>query len=109
MAGVKGRSGGARPNSGGARPGAGRKPKTPPHPDEGKPIGQPPAELSEEAKRAWRDLTKAAAPGRLSRHHRTWLEGVASQLARLRGLEWDAGPADLNRLSAALARLGMVP
>lgn len=27
MAGVKGRSGGARPNSGGARPGAGRKPK----------------------------------------------------------------------------------
>lgn len=30
MAGVKGRSGGARPNSGGARPGAGRKPKEPP-------------------------------------------------------------------------------
>lgn len=30
MAGVKGRSGGARPNSGGARPGAGRKPKPPP-------------------------------------------------------------------------------
>lgn len=29
MAGVKGRSGGARPNSGGARPGAGRKPKEP--------------------------------------------------------------------------------
>lgn len=29
MAGVKGRSGGARPNSGGARPGAGRKPKPP--------------------------------------------------------------------------------
>lgn len=27
MAGVKGRSGGARPNSGGKRPGAGRKPK----------------------------------------------------------------------------------
>lgn len=27
MAGVKGRSGGARPNSGGRRPGAGRKPK----------------------------------------------------------------------------------
>ena len=27
MAGVKGRSGGARPNTGGARPGAGRKPK----------------------------------------------------------------------------------
>ena len=27
MAGVKGRSGGARPNSGGARPGAGAKPK----------------------------------------------------------------------------------
>lgn len=27
MAGVKGRSGGARPNSGGARPGAGRPPK----------------------------------------------------------------------------------
>jgi len=27
MAGVKGKSGGARPNSGGARPGAGRKPK----------------------------------------------------------------------------------
>ena len=30
MAGVKGRSGGARPNSGGARPGAGRKKKEPP-------------------------------------------------------------------------------
>jgi len=30
MAGVKGRSGGARPNSGGARAGAGRKPKAPP-------------------------------------------------------------------------------
>ena len=30
MAGVKGRSGGARPNSGGARPGAGRKPNPPP-------------------------------------------------------------------------------
>lgn len=30
MAGVKGRSGGARPNSGGARPGAGRKPKAKP-------------------------------------------------------------------------------
>jgi len=30
MAGVKGRSGGARPNSGGARPGAGRKPKPKP-------------------------------------------------------------------------------
>lgn len=29
MAGVKGRSGGARENSGGARPGAGRKPKEP--------------------------------------------------------------------------------
>lgn len=29
MAGVKGKSGGARPNSGGARPGAGRKPKEP--------------------------------------------------------------------------------
>ena len=29
MAGVKGRSGGARPNTGGARPGAGRKPKAP--------------------------------------------------------------------------------
>lgn len=29
MAGVKGKSGGARPNSGGARPGAGRKPKKP--------------------------------------------------------------------------------
>lgn len=29
MAGVKGKSGGARPNSGGARPGAGRKPKPP--------------------------------------------------------------------------------
>lgn len=28
MAGVKGRSGGARPNSGGKRPGAGRKPKS---------------------------------------------------------------------------------
>ena len=27
MAGVKGKSGGARPNTGGARPGAGRKPK----------------------------------------------------------------------------------
>ncbi len=32
MAGVKGRSGGARPNSGGARPGAGRKPKPKPDP-----------------------------------------------------------------------------
>jgi phage terminase small subunit len=32
MAGVKGKSGGARPNSGGARPGAGRKPKPPPSP-----------------------------------------------------------------------------
>lgn len=30
MAGVKGKSGGARPNAGGARPGAGRKPKTAP-------------------------------------------------------------------------------
>lgn len=30
MAGVKGRSGGARANSGGARPGAGRKPKAKP-------------------------------------------------------------------------------
>lgn len=30
MAGVKGKSGGARPNSGGARPGAGRKPKEAP-------------------------------------------------------------------------------
>jgi phage terminase small subunit len=30
MAGVKGRSGGARPNSGGKRPGAGRKPKAKP-------------------------------------------------------------------------------
>lgn len=30
MAGVKGRSGGARPNSGGARPGSGRKPKPKP-------------------------------------------------------------------------------
>lgn len=30
MAGVKGRSGGARPNAGGARAGAGRKPKPPP-------------------------------------------------------------------------------
>ncbi len=30
MAGVKGRSGGARPNSGGRRPGAGRKPKLSP-------------------------------------------------------------------------------
>lgn len=30
MAGVKGKSGGARPNSGGARPGAGRKPKQKP-------------------------------------------------------------------------------
>lgn len=29
MAGVKGKSGGARPNSGGKRPGAGRKPKPP--------------------------------------------------------------------------------
>ena len=29
MAGVKGRSGGARPNTGGARPGAGRKPNPP--------------------------------------------------------------------------------
>lgn len=29
MAGVKGRSGGARPNTGGARPGAGRKPAPP--------------------------------------------------------------------------------
>lgn len=29
MAGVKGKSGGARANSGGARPGAGRKPKAP--------------------------------------------------------------------------------
>ncbi len=29
MAGVKGRSGGARPNTGGARPGAGRPPKEP--------------------------------------------------------------------------------
>lgn len=29
MAGVKGKSGGARPNSGGARPGAGRKPSAP--------------------------------------------------------------------------------
>jgi phage terminase small subunit len=32
MAGVKGRSGGARANSGGARPGAGRKPKPKPEP-----------------------------------------------------------------------------
>lgn len=32
MAGVKGKSGGARPNSGGARPGAGRKPKAKPVP-----------------------------------------------------------------------------
>ena len=32
MAGVKGRSGGARPNSGGARPGAGRPKKPPPEP-----------------------------------------------------------------------------
>lgn len=32
MAGVKGRSGGARPNSGGARPGAGAKPKPRPEP-----------------------------------------------------------------------------
>ena len=32
MAGVKGRSGGARPNTGGARPGAGRKPKPAPEP-----------------------------------------------------------------------------
>lgn len=32
MAGVKGRSGGARPNTGGARPGAGRKPKPKPEP-----------------------------------------------------------------------------
>lgn len=30
MAGVKGKSGGARPNAGGARPGAGRKPKSSP-------------------------------------------------------------------------------
>ncbi len=30
MAGVKGKSGGARPSTGGARPGAGRKPKPPP-------------------------------------------------------------------------------
>ena len=30
MAGVKGKSGGARPNSGGKRPGAGRKPKAKP-------------------------------------------------------------------------------
>lgn len=29
MAGVKGKSGGARPNTGGVRPGAGRKPKPP--------------------------------------------------------------------------------
>ena len=29
MAGVKGKSGGARPNTGGARPGAGRKPNPP--------------------------------------------------------------------------------
>lgn len=36
MAGVKGRSGGARPNSGGARPGAGRKPK--PRPPEPAPV-----------------------------------------------------------------------
>jgi len=32
MAGVKGRSGGARPNTGGARPGAGRPKKAPPSP-----------------------------------------------------------------------------
>ena len=32
MAGVKGRSGGARKNAGGARPGAGRKPKPPVEP-----------------------------------------------------------------------------
>jgi len=32
MAGVKGRSGGARQNSGGKRPGAGRKPKPKPEP-----------------------------------------------------------------------------
>jgi len=32
MAGMKGRSGGARPNTGGARPGAGRKPKPPVEP-----------------------------------------------------------------------------
>jgi hypothetical protein len=39
MAGVKGRSGGARPNSGGVRPGAGRKKKEPSPPvkqDDGK-------------------------------------------------------------------------
>lgn len=35
MAGVKGRSGGARANSGGARPGAGRKPNTQPVVDVG--------------------------------------------------------------------------
>ena len=40
MAGVKGKSGGARPNTGGARPGAGRKPK-PKAPEAGLTVGAP--------------------------------------------------------------------
>lgn len=43
MAGVKGRSGGARPNTGGARPGAGRKPKDKPPRDQAQVVKEPEA------------------------------------------------------------------
>ena len=92
---------------GGRRPGAGRKPKA--HPDAGRPVGAPPAAFSGDAKRAWRDLVKSAAPGRLWRHHRTWLEGTAQLLARLRDDDWSGSPSDLSRMQSALARLGLVP
>ncbi len=117
-----------RPKSrrGGRRPGAGRPPKnrgagaTPPAEASAatpgpaatnaeKPIGAPPSYLSAEARKAWRELAGRAKPGTLTWRHGPWLEGVACLMARLRDAEFDASVAEVSRLQAALARLGLVP
>ena len=66
MAGVKGKSGGARPNSGGKRPGAGRKPKAKPaesaNPPPVEPAGEPPIDVG---KLNMLELLQAVALGKV--------------------------------------------
>lgn len=62
MAGVKGKSGGARPNSGGKRPGAGRKPKAKAAKSANAAAGQPAVELEPQARGGALKRTRAAAP-----------------------------------------------
>jgi phage terminase small subunit len=81
--------------------------RRPPAPKSTEPIGDPPAELDEAARRCWREVVAEAAPGLLTEADRGVVELVAAIRARNR--RGEATTSEVGVMLRGLVELGLTP